>query len=165
MRRYVPVAFLVFVVYIVFSGSISPYDIVIGVALAIGVSLIASKYIVQDAKKALSLRRLLHLIAYALYYLTIAEFEAHKMVIKIILSKNMPIKPAIVRVPYRAKNAYTIVACANSITNTPGTVVIDIDTAKSQFYVHWIYSVGLDPRTAYEHILREFEERLSKVFE
>lgn len=165
MNRYVPIAVLVFVVYIAFSGGISPHDIIIGAMLAAGTSLVTSRYIIRDYSKALSLRRFIHLIAYALYYLTVAEFEAHRMVIKIILSKNMPVRPAIVRVPYKAKNEYTIVASANSITNTPGTVVVDIDTSKSQYYVHWIYAVGLDPETTYERILKEFERRLSKVFE
>jgi len=165
VRKYIPIAVLVFTVYIVFSGSISPYDIAIGIALAIGTSLVVTKYVVQDSKKALSLRRFIHLIAYAFYYLTIAEFKAHLMVTRIILSKSMPVKPAIVRVPYRAKNEYTIVACANSITNTPGTVVVDIDTEKSQYYVHWIYAVGLEPEVTYENILKDFEKRLLKVFE
>jgi len=165
VRKYVPIAVLVFTVYIVFSGSTSLYDIVIGIALAVGASLMATKYIVQDSTKALSLRRFIHLVAYAFYYLTIAEFKAHLMVTRIILSKSMPVRPAIVRVPYRAQNEYTIVACANSITNTPGTVVVDIDTEKSQYYVHWIYAIGLEPEVTYENILKGFEKRLTRVFE
>lgn len=165
LKKYVPVAILVFAVYIVFSGSISSYDIIIGAFLAVAVSLISSKYIVKDESKALSLRRFLHLVKYALYYLTIAEFKAHKMVIKIVLSREMPVKPAIVRVPYRSRNEYAVVASANSITNTPGTIVVDIDPEKSQFYVHWIYAAGLDPETTYIGVLEEFEKGLSKVFE
>ncbi|MCX8208053.1 MAG: Na+/H+ antiporter subunit E [Sulfolobales archaeon] len=165
MRKYVPVALLVLTAYIVFSGSVSPYDVVLGSLVAAGVSLITSKYVVRDASKAVSLRRFLHLVKYAFYYLTIAEFRAHRMVIGIILSKAMVVNPAIVRVPYRARNEYTIVACANSITNTPGTVVVDIDQEKSQYYVHWIYATGLDRETAYREILEEFEKRLAKVFE
>lgn len=165
LRKYVPVALLVFAVYIVFSGSISPYDLFIGSLLAVIVSLVTSRYLVKEESKALSLRRLTHLMRYAFYYLTTAELRAHIKVIRIILSKDMPMRPAIVRVPYKARNEYTIVASANSITNTPGTVVVDIDTGKSQYYVHWIYAVGLDPETTYREILEEFEERLSKVFE
>ncbi len=165
MRRYIPVAFLVFVVYMAFSGSVSPYGIAIGVLLAIGVSLVTSRYLIKDESKALSFRRFAHLAWYALYYLTVEEFRAHRKVIGIILSRNMPVKPAIVRVPYRARSEYTIVASANSITNTPGTVVVDIDTKRSLYYVHWIYAVGLDPETTYENVLKSFESRLSKVFE
>lgn len=165
MRRYIPVAILVFIVYIVFSGSISLYDVIVGAVVAIGVSLLASRYVVEDSPKALSLKRFIHLVRYAFYYLTVAEFKAHLMVIKIILSREMSVRPAIVRVPYRARNEYTIVASANSITNTPGTVVVDIDTNKSQYYVHWIYAVGLDPETTYKNILEDFERGLSKVFE
>ncbi len=165
MRRYVPVAVLVFAVYIVFSGSVSPYDLVIGALLAVGVSLAASRYLVRDPSKACSIGRFARLVWYALYYLTVAEFRAHRKVIGIILSRDMPVRPAIVRVPYRARGEYTVVASANSITNTPGTVVVDIDTDKSLFYVHWIYAEGLDPETAYENILKDFETRLSRVFE
>jgi len=165
VRRYVPIAVLVFVIYIVFSGSVAPYDIVIGVALAIAVSALATRYLVSDESKALSFRRFANLVRYAFYYLTIAEFKAHSKVIRIILSKDMPVRPAIVRVPYRARNSYTIVGSANSITNTPGTVVVDLDTERSLFYVHWIYAVALDPETTFREILKVFEERLSKVFE
>jgi len=165
VRRYVPVAVLVFVIYIVFSGSITPYDIVIGLALAIGVSALATKFLVSDGGKALSIRRFANLIRYALYYLTVAEFKAHSKVIRIILSRDVSVRPAIVRVPYRARNPYTIVGSANSITNTPGTVVVDLDTERSLFYVHWIYATALDPETTYREILKDFEEGLSKVFE
>jgi multicomponent Na+:H+ antiporter subunit E len=165
VRRYVPVALLVFVVYVVFSGSVSPYDIVIGAALAVAVSALTTRFLVSDGGKALSLRRLANLVKYALYYLTVAEFKAHSLVIRIILSRDMPVRPAIVRVPYRARNPYTIVGSANSITNTPGTVVVDLDTGRSVFYVHWIRAVGLDPETTYREILKVFEEGLSKVFE
>ncbi len=165
MRKYVPVAILIFVVYIVFSGSLSPYDIVIGSLIAIAGSILASKYLIKDESKALSIRRFFNLVSYAFYYLTVAEFKAHWTVIRIILSKDMPVKPAIVRVPYKASNSYTIVASANSITNTPGTVVVDIEPQRSLYYVHWIYAVGLDPETTYKEILEPFERRLSKVFE
>ena len=165
MRRCVPVALLVFTVYIVFSGSLSPYDLAIGSALAVAVSLATSRFLIKDESKALSLRRFIHLVGYAFYYLTVAEFKAHSKVIEIILSRDMPVRPAIVRVPYRAKSEYTVVASANSITNTPGTVVVDIDTEGSKYYVHWIYAVGLDAETTYREILEEFEKRLYKVFE
>jgi multicomponent Na+:H+ antiporter subunit E len=164
-RRYVPIALLVFIVYIVFSGSVSPYDIAIGVALAIAVSALTTRFLVSDGGKAMSFRRFANLVKYALYYLTVAEFKAHSLVIRIILSRDMPVRPAIVRVPYRARNPYTIVGSANSITNTPGTVVVDLDTGRSLFYVHWIYVIGLDPETTYREILKDFEEGLSKVFE
>jgi len=165
VRRYVPVAVLVFVVYIVFSGSVSPYDIVIGAALAVAVSALTTKFLVLDESKALSLRRLINLVRYAFYYLTVAEFRAHSRVIRIILSRGMPVRPAIVRVPYRARSPYTIVGSANSITNTPGTVVVDLDTRRSLLYVHWIYAIALDPETTYREILKDFEKGLSRVFE
>jgi multicomponent Na+:H+ antiporter subunit E len=165
MRRYIPVAVLIFVVYTVFSGSLSPYDIVIGSLTAIAGSVLVSRYLIKDEAKALSIRRFLHLVGYAFYYLTVAECKAHLGVIKIILSRKMPVKPAIVRVPFRASNSYTIVASANSITNTPGTVVVEIEPQKSLYYVHWIYAVGLDPETTYKEILEPFEKRLTKVFE
>jgi multicomponent Na+:H+ antiporter subunit E len=163
--RAIPIIVLAYVVYIVFSGSVSTYDLVLGFIVALLSGYLTSNLLVSDVRKALNIRRFIWLIIYGIYYLTIAEFKAHSDVIRRILHPRMPINPGIVRTPYNVVNDYSIVAIANSITNTPGTVVVHLDEGKKIYYVHWIYVKAPDPKTTYDNIVKNFERYVKKIFE
>ncbi len=161
----VPIVILTYIVYIVFSGSVSTYDLVLGFVVALLSGYLTSELLVGDVKKALDIRRFTWLVIYGIYYLTIAEFKAHWDVIKRILHPRMPINPGIVRTPYNVVNDYSIVAIANSITNTPGTVVVHLDEGRKIYYVHWIDVKAPDPKTTYDNIVKDFERYVRKIFE
>ncbi|MEM0504961.1 MAG: Na+/H+ antiporter subunit E [Sulfolobales archaeon] len=163
--KMLPVAALTFVVYIVFSGSVSAYDLVLGLFVAALSGYLTSEMLITDAGKALSIRRFAWLVIYGIYYLTVAEFKAHSDVIKRIVHPKMPINPGIVRAPYNIRNDYSVVTVACSITNTPGTVVIHLDEGKNNYYVHWIDVKAPDPKTTYENIVKDFERFVKKIFE
>ncbi|MEM2755583.1 MAG: Na+/H+ antiporter subunit E, partial [Candidatus Methanomethylicia archaeon] len=76
-----------------------------------------------------------------------------------------PINPGIVRVPYYSESDYSMVTVANSITNTPGTVVVDFDEVRKVFYVHWIDVKSIDPRDTYSFIARTFEDYARRIFD
>jgi multicomponent Na+:H+ antiporter subunit E len=57
-------------------------------------------------------------------------------VMKRVWSPLRPISPTLVRVPYKTKTDIGTVIYANSITLTPGTVTIDVDTREKTFLVH-----------------------------
>jgi len=156
---------LVFLVYIVFTGSLRLYDVVTGIAVAIVVGLLTANIVVEKPGKLLQLSRLLWLIVYALYYFFIAEVRAHLDVIYRILHPRVPVNPAIVRIPYSVESDYAVTAVANSITNTPGTVVVDIDPDKKIYYVHWINAKTLDPLEARKLVSESFERYARKVFD
>lgn len=163
--RLIPVALATFIVYIVFTGSLTPYDIVTGIAVASLTATLFSHLLVENASKSLNPVRLLWLIAYALYYFTIIEMKAHLDVARRIIHPKMPLNPGIVRVPYKVETEYAIVTIANSITNTPGTVVVDLDEEEKILYVHWIDVKGLDPETTYKNISMTFEKYARKIFD
>jgi len=163
--RLIPVALATFTIYIVFTGSLTPYDIVTGIAVASLTAALFSHLLVENTSKPLNPVRLLWLIVYTLYYFTIIEMKAHLDVAKRVISPKMPLNPGIVRVPYKAETEYAIVAIANSITNTPGTVVVDLDEEKKVFYVHWIDVKGVDPETTYKNISMTFEKYAKKIFD
>ncbi len=157
---------LAFISYIVFSGSVSLYDIVTGVAVAVLAGIITANLLVYDYRKLYNPLRLFWLLAYAAYYLTVAEIKAHVDVARRILHPKLPVNPAIVRVPFEVDSDYSIVTIANSITNTPGTVTVDLNTGKKVLYVHWIdASKGLAPEVTRESISRTFEFFAKKIFE
>ncbi len=163
--KIIPVAILTYIIYIVFSGSVSTYDLVLGVVVAVLAGYLTSELLVSDVGKALSIKRFIWLMLYGVYYLTIAEFKAHFDLIKRILNPKMPINPGIVRTPYNVGNDYSVVTIANSITNTPGTVVVHLDEGRKTYYVHWIDVKAPDPKTTYENIVKAFEGYVKKIFE
>ncbi|OYT38473.1 MAG: cation:proton antiporter [Desulfurococcales archaeon ex4484_58] len=159
------VGLLVFVTYIVFSGSVSTYDLVAGIVSAIIIGTIFSEFVVKNPGKVFNPVRWAWLIAYAIYYFFVAEVRAHLDVMYRIIHPRTPVKPGIIMVPYEVESDYAITSVANSITNTPGTVVVDIDPEKKVYYVHWINVKSTKPEEARKYISLTFEKYSKKVFD
>lgn len=159
------IAVLSFTVYIVFSGSISLYDVITGIGVGIITGYLFSNITLQNPRKTLSPKRWVLAIFYAIRYLIIDETKAHIDVIKRIIHPKTPVNPAIVKVPFEVSTEYAATAIANSITNTPGTVVVDIDMNERVFYVHWIDAKTIEPLKAREMISSVFEKYAKMIFE
>ncbi len=156
---------LVFITYIVFSGSTRLYDLVTGAVVAVVVGLLVANIVVEKPGKLAQIWRLGYLIAYAFYYFFVAEVKSHLDVMYRILHPRMPVNPGIVRVPYSVETDYAMTTIANSITNTPGTVVVDVDTEKKILYVHWINIKGVEPGVTRKNISETFEKFAKKIFD
>ena len=163
--KIIATAAVLFIVYLIASASIAFRDIVYGIVFSVAVALITAELLISKATKPYNVVRWFWAIAYAFYYLIIAEFKAHSDVIKRILHPEMPINPGIVRVPFHVETDYATVTIANSITNTPGTVVVDLDTKRKYFYVHWINVKAPDEKTTFENISKDFEYFAKRIFD
>ncbi|NJD99035.1 cation:proton antiporter [Thermococcus sp. LS1] len=161
MRGVIPTALLAFITYIIFTGSSSPYDLFTGAVVAIGVGLLMGKYVVQNDAKAINPVRWLWGLAYFLWYMLVAETKSHIDVIIRIITGNY--NPGIVKVPIGVETSYAKTLVANSITNTPGTVVVDMD--ENYLYVNWIDVTTLDPEKAKGEISADFERFAKRIFE
>ncbi len=161
----VPITILSFIVYIVFTGSLRLYDIVTGIIVSVTIGLITANVVIENPSKALSPIRLLWLFVYSLKYFLVSEVVSHIDVIRRALSPRMPLNPGIVRVPYETSSDYGEALVACSITNTPGTVVVDIDKDRKIFYVHWIDVKTVEPIKAREKISKMFDEYAKKIFD
>lgn len=161
MRGVIPTALLAFITYILFTGSTKPFDLVTGLIVAIGVGLLVGKYLVQSDAKALNPVRWLWLGIYFIWYMLVAEVKAHLDVMARVLSGKY--EPGIVKVPIGVKTDYAKTLIANSITNTPGTVVVDLDD--KYMYVNWINVTTEEPEEAKKEISEEFERFAKKIFE
>lgn len=161
MLKYVAVALLVLAIYILFAGSLSTYTIVTGVVVSIALSVAFTKYIVTNEEKLRDVRRFLYAIYYFFKYMSVIELKSHLDVIKRLFT--MDIKPGIVKVPVRVNTKYARLLVMGSITNTPGTVVVD--EKDGYFYVNWISVVTDDPEVARKYISEEFEHFAQKIFE
>ena len=156
---------LAFTTYIIYTGSFTSYDIITGALVSIIASTLFSSMIIKNPLKSLNVIRWLHLITYAILYFTYYETKAHVDVIKRILHPKTPVNPAIIEAYYTANSDYAITAIANSITNTPGTVVVEIDETKKAFYIHWINAKTLDPVGAKREIFESFEKFAKRIFD
>jgi len=158
-------AIAAYVVYIIFSGSVRPYDLITGAVVAVVTGSIVANLVVARPEKLAQLGRLGWLIAYGFRYFFIDEVKAHLDVMARIVKPSMPINPGIVRVPYGVESDYAMTTIANSITNTPGTVVVDIDDRRKIFYVHWIDVKVVEPESTRAEISEVFEKYSKKIFD
>lgn len=158
------IALILVFTYLLYTGVFSITEFLVGFAVALVTSLIFSKDLVSDLRK-LSIVRLAFLVTYLIKYFTIVEAVAHWNVVKAIVSLKPRLNPAIVRIPYDLKNEYSIVMVANSITNTPGTVVLDVDESSKSMYVHWLFADVFEDSEAKKKIAEEFEHWAKLVFE
>jgi multicomponent Na+:H+ antiporter subunit E len=155
---------LLALIYLVYTGSYGLLEIMIALLTGLGVSLLFAQDLVRNTWK-LSLTRFMRAVAYLAKYFTVIEARAHWGVVKLILKPGAEYRPGIVRVPYGVNSEYSIVSIANSITNTPGTVVVDIDEDRKFFYVHWIDVQAFDDQDARRAVSEVFEKELSRIFE
>ncbi|MEM3346402.1 MAG: Na+/H+ antiporter subunit E, partial [Desulfurococcaceae archaeon] len=86
MFRYLVVWLLLFTVFVLFAGSLSPYTLLTGGLVAGVLSAAASNYLVSDDRKLMDVKRFLYLVYYFLKYITIIEFKAHMDVVKRIIT-------------------------------------------------------------------------------
>lgn len=70
--------------------------------------------------------------------------KANIDVARIILTPRLPISPVLFKVKASQKTEVGMVAYANSITLTPGTVTVDVDGASSEFTIHAITAEAAD---------------------
>ncbi|RLE57405.1 MAG: cation:proton antiporter [Thermoprotei archaeon] len=155
-----------FLIYVIASASITLLDVVVGLAASSVVAVLVAEILVKSPpSKLIDLRRWGWYILYALHYFTVIEWRAHIDVIRRILHPKMPINPGIVRVPYHVVTDYATVLIANSITNTPGTVVVEVDESRKYYYVHWIDVISTKEEICYEKISKTFEKYAKRIFD
>jgi len=154
---------LLFIVWLGFTTSLDPQELITGLVVAIGVSLISKNSIVgENASKWFSPKRWFYFLMYIPYFLkelTVANLDVAYRVI----SPKLPINPGIVKVKTKLKSPMARLVLANSITLTPGTITVDI--RDDEFYIHWINVTDTDIKKTTENIVAGFEKYLEVIFE
>ena len=104
-------------------------------------------------------------ILYYLMYLGVFLLELTKAnlnVMRLVFSPRIDITPGIVEIKTSLKSPIGRLALANSITLTPGTLVVDIKD--DSLFIHWINVSATDPVAATEEISARFEKYLKVVY-
>jgi multicomponent Na+:H+ antiporter subunit E len=146
-------AFL-FAFWLLLSGHFEPFLVAAGLGSALAVALFARRMKVLDREG-----HPIHLAVPALLYLPWLVKEIAKSVwtvSRIILAPGLPISPTLVRFKPSQSTIVGLVAHANSITLTPGTITVEAEGG--EFLVH-----GLTKASAFGCIDSEMDRRVSKL--
>ncbi|MCA9715732.1 MAG: Na+/H+ antiporter subunit E [Myxococcales bacterium] len=112
----------------------NPVLIGTGIVCIVGVALLGLKMQILDEDTAPNVTwfRLLIYVPYLTKEILLANWD----VLKRIWDPVMDIDPRMIRVPYKTRTAFGTTTYANSITLTPGTVTVEVDTAGKQMQIH-----------------------------
>ena len=138
-------------------------DFVVGLFIALSVARVAGRRSCRDDNHWLQPQRYMWAAVYAFVlgaYIVIANLEVAYRV----LHPSMPIRPGIVKVKTRLRQPSARAALCNSITLTPGTLVVDLHR-DGTLLVHWIYVRSEDEKIAAEQIIGRFEWFSERIFE
>ncbi len=135
-------------------GAFDAYTLIAGVALGYLVLGIAGKMILGHHYG----RRIGDIVSFIAYFIKILV-KANWQVAKIVLNPAMPIAPRIMRYDVSDLSPLQITTFANSITLTPGTLVVDISEDGRHLYIHGITAAD---RSAAISELDELRNRLMK---
>lgn len=105
------------------------------------------------------------IIYYYMRYLGVFIIElikANLNVMRLVFSPRIDIKPGIVEIKTELESPMGRLALANSITLTPGTLVVDIQD--DSLFVHWINTGSTDPVEAAREISGRFEKYLKVIY-
>ena len=160
MRRWLghPIAsFFVLVVWLALHSSLAPLYVVSGLLLAVVIPMLLRRALddtVRIRRPAVAAR----LAALVLWDLVSANLAVARRV----LGPLGRLKPGFIEVPLDLAQPDAVALLASIIAITPGTVVADIDEARSRILVH-VLDLD-DPAQLVAEIKRRYERPLKEIF-
>lgn len=88
--------------------------------------------------------------------------KANFNVMRYVFSPHIDIHPGIVEIKTQLQSPMGRLALANSITLTPGTLVVDI--RGDSLFIHWINVTATDPVAATQEVAGRFEKYLKVIY-
>lgn len=161
IRNVVNLFVLLFLIWLLLTGTLELTSLLLGLALAVTLALIFGK----NSNVFGRFRMTPKVFVYSLIYLFVLSWEIVKSNIDValrVLNPKLPINPGIVKVKTRLKSPIGRMILANSITLTPGTLTIDMKD--DELYIHWIDVKTLDTEEASRKILGKFEKLLEVIY-
>lgn len=153
----VQAATVLFVFWMVLTGSIAPVDLITGLILSLLLGHLTARLLWEADAPVLSIRQAGRFLLYLPRLVATIVLSAIQ-VAEVVLDPRMPVRPVVVGHRTSFSREVSRVAYANSITMTPGTLTLDIDG--DTFYIHC-----LDERFATHIASGELELRIARIFE
>ena len=141
MRRYALRVWMVcslILVWILLWGTVSPANILSGVAIALVITLLLPLPVVP-VEGRVHLLSLLRLIAQVAYLLVLSSVQVAWLAVK----PGPPPLTAVLRVRLAVKSDLVLALAANIVTLIPGSIVLEIDQTRRLLYAH-VIDVGSD---------------------
>lgn len=148
---------LLFAFWLVLTGSLGLLDLALGVVFSLLLGAWTARFLWPADAPALAPRQAGRLLLY-IPRLLASVVMAALQVAEVVLDPRMPIDPVIIGHRTSFTHDVSRVAYANSITLTPGTLAVDIDS--ETFYIHC-----LAERFATDIATGDLERRVLRVFE
>ena len=148
------------IIWLLANGSLASHTIIAGVSISAVIALAFAAF----AQVYSVVRWSPRVIYYYLIYLSVFFYElvkANLNVMLLVFSPRINISPAIVEIKTELKSPMGRLALANTITLTPGTLVVDIQD--DSLFVHWINISTTDPVAAAEAISGRFEKYIKFI--
>jgi multicomponent Na+:H+ antiporter subunit E len=165
-KRNIPLQFLnlwltLMLIWVIANGTLAPDSLITGLVISAAIALAFASF----ARVYSVIRWSPKVIFYYLLYLGVFLIELTKAnlnVMRLVFSPRIEIQPGIVEIKTELKSPIGRLALANSITLTPGTLVVDIKD--DSLFIHWINVNATDPVGATEKISARFEKYLKVVY-
>ena len=106
--------------------------------------------------------RIFRLVLFIFYYLKELVLSSLFVAYDILTPKDL-MRPGIVEVPVDLKNETAIIALANLISMTPGSLTVDMTPDKKKIYIHAMYLY--DKEKFIHKIKTELEDRIRLIFD
>jgi multicomponent Na+:H+ antiporter subunit E len=148
-------------IWVIANGTLAFDVLITGIVISAAIALAFASF----ARVYSVIRWSPKVILYYLMYLTVFLIEltrANLNVMRLVFSPHIDIEPGIVEIKTSLKSPIGRLALANSITLTPGTLVVDIKD--DSLFIHWINVSATDPVAATEEISARFEKYLKVVY-
>jgi len=148
-------------IWLIANGTLAVDTVITGVVVSAVIALAFASF----ARVYSVVRWSPKIIFYYLMYLSvffIELFKANLNVMRLVFSPRINIRPGIVEIKTSLKSPMGRLALANSITLTPGTLVVDI--IGDSLFIHWINVSATEPVAATEEISSRFEKYLKVIY-
>lgn len=149
---------MLFLTWLLLHNSVAPGHMVLGITLAIVISVLTAPF----SPTRTSIRSPLMVLVF-LGRLLADILIANLNVARLVLSPTPTLRPGFMVLPLALKNEFAIAVLANTISLTPGTVSADLSTDHSRLLIHCLDVE--DEATLIRHIKNRYEALLRKIFE
>jgi multicomponent Na+:H+ antiporter subunit E len=160
-KRFFNLWLTLFVIWLFANSTLAPEIVLTGVLLATLLATAFATFSDSYADMHWSPRVLFNLVLYFAVFL--AELvKANINVLLLVLSPRISIQPGIIEIKTTLTSPVGRLVLANSITLTPGTLVVDI--RDDTLFIHWINVSSKDPVAATQQIAGHFEKYLKVIY-
>lgn len=150
--------FLIFLLWIMLTGSFAIAELSIGLVVAAVVTLASRPHLALFSGLRLSFSSIRPFLTYLGVFLA-ALIRANLDMARRVLSPSLPLHPGVVEVKTQLKSSLGRLILANSITLTPGTLTVDLQG--DSILIHWVdIPPGSDIESATHDVISKFERHL-----